>query len=166
MKLEKQVTSLKLSKKLKELGVKQESLWMWCIPEGGQDQDRFLSCVEDNTFCDQETCSFNHDYISAFTVAELGEMLPDYIKDIGNLDIGKNYTDHINMKKKLVKHRTWHISYWTWTTSFTSKHEDLYLKQIANPKIPLIHAKTEANARAKMLVYLRENKLISYLEGN
>ena len=165
MKIENQVSSLKLSKRLKELGVKQESVWAWkvvveywgakpktkLVNEGGTDNEKIVNGKE---------LHYSEKYYSAFTVVELGEKLPDYIKDIGNLDIGKNHTDHMSMNKKLVKHRTWHISYWTWETSFTRKHKDMYLKQIANPKIPLIHAKTEANARAKMLVYLLENGLI------
>jgi len=148
MKLKDQVCSLELAKKLKKLGVEQESLFNW---------------VNEKLTFEQPSKEFkvaSTSWYSAFTVAELGEKLPDYIKDFGNLDIGKNYTDHVTMKKKLAKHRTWHISYWTWGDFHTPKHKDLYFKQISNPEIPLIHAKTEANARAKCLIYLIENKLI------
>jgi hypothetical protein len=71
MKIEQQVVSLKLAKKLKELGVEQESIWWWCKTGGG--------------FSVEETWSpFAYTYdaikpqgsISAYTVAELGEMLP------------------------------------------------------------------------------------------
>lgn len=67
MKLEDQVISLELAKKLKELGVKQESLFVWyvklVIPV-----IIYLPTVARNKE-DDETAS-------AFTVAELGEMLP------------------------------------------------------------------------------------------
>lgn len=88
MKLEDQVTSLELSKRLKELGVKQESL-LWWIEWG-----------DDIEVCDEEYIEFHEksDYprvvfchtckpelgvppksniVSAFTASELGEMLPD-----------------------------------------------------------------------------------------
>src|ERR1700689_4384174 len=66
MKLESQVCSLELSKRLKELGFKQESLFYWYNTKG---DERFYGIAYTkgsklkNTF-------------SAFTVAELGEMLP------------------------------------------------------------------------------------------
>src|SRR5437016_1173186 len=68
MKIEEQVTSLDLSKKLKELGVKQESAFYW----------------EDSVFTDgmqlkskeRATLKGSHEIYSAFTVAELGETLP------------------------------------------------------------------------------------------
>ena len=63
MKLEHQLSSLEPSKKLKELGVKQESLFWWYDGELEYHSD---SQPSKSTF---EQCS-------AFTVAELGEMLP------------------------------------------------------------------------------------------
>lgn len=63
MNLESQVCSLELAKRLKELGVKQESLFYWIIDAIG-------------TRYDLQTGS--NSFWSAFTVAELGEMLPYY----------------------------------------------------------------------------------------
>jgi hypothetical protein len=61
MELEKQICSLELAKKLKELGVKQDSLFWWVNGRGRMELH------------DKHTDS---DSVSAFTVAELGEMLP------------------------------------------------------------------------------------------
>lgn len=71
MKLEQQVTSLELSKRLKELGVKQESLFTWLTyivgnrePEllyGTLKKSRYLSNVQG---------------YAAYTCSELGEILP------------------------------------------------------------------------------------------
>lgn len=66
MTLEEQVCSLELAKKLKELGVKQESLCYWLIPDSG-----FERLVLAEALLAEGT-----DGYSAFTVAELGEMLP------------------------------------------------------------------------------------------
>lgn len=63
MQLEDQVTSLKPSKKLKDLIVEQNSIWAWLKREDGS---YGLGGVE----CNPE------DY-GAFTVAELGELLQD-----------------------------------------------------------------------------------------
>ncbi len=62
MKVEDQVCSLELAKRLKELGTKQESLFYWNV-QGTLEyaQKDFIGYTTD---------------ISAFTVAELGEMLP------------------------------------------------------------------------------------------
>ena len=67
MKLQNQVTSLELSKKLKELGVKQESLFYWQMLPNGE------------FFLRAGTATFNGCKIiaSAFSVAEIGEMLPN-----------------------------------------------------------------------------------------
>ena len=83
MKLEDQVVGLELAKKLKELGVKQESLF-WYNPD-----DSITSCASNE-------CPFDGSY-STFTVAELGEMLPEEyttIKKAGykfNYEAGDNY---------------------------------------------------------------------------
>jgi hypothetical protein len=66
--LEKQVVNLELSKRLKKLGVRQESLFDWGKYAYGDE----IKVVP--TFGYQE---HPYSYIcSAFTVAELGEMLP------------------------------------------------------------------------------------------
>lgn len=66
MNLEEQVCSLELAKRLKELGVKQESLFYW-HNDSGKDYP---------AYGDPSLCLCPYDSISAFTVAELGEMLP------------------------------------------------------------------------------------------
>lgn len=66
MKLEEQVTSLELSKKLKELGVKQESLFFWSFYDDGNSKDN-----PGIAFVDNCNLSFMEDLVSAFTVAEL-----------------------------------------------------------------------------------------------
>src|SRR4051812_36893725 len=71
MKLEQQVCSLELAKRLKELGVKQESLYYWNI--------RHIWIVL-KAIGEPYITRKPEDYASAFTVAELGEMLPSEIE--------------------------------------------------------------------------------------
>lgn len=83
MKLENQVCSLELSKKLKELGVKQLSVFYWNIEE-----NKVLFYPEKKLI----NLLYN---ISAFTVAELGEMLPDYVElsKVQNIHLATVYSD-------------------------------------------------------------------------
>jgi hypothetical protein len=71
MKLEQQVTSLEISKRLKELGVKQESLFDWVDID---DNEYLLMGRKQKEFDEMDTGG-KYECISAFTVAELGEML-------------------------------------------------------------------------------------------
>jgi len=68
MNYENQVVSLELSKRLKDLGFKQESLWWWIIRAEGNP----IIVGKDKRY----TTTFISSSYSAFTVAELGEMLP------------------------------------------------------------------------------------------
>ena len=145
MKLEDQVVSLELSKKLKTLGVKQESLFSWIY-----DPDTGVP-----TLIDRWSKDGMFFIASAFTVAELGKMLPDYTQKLGNLEIGKCDTDHMTMEVK--EKRWWNVSYWTWGNKNT-KSGDIYLEKVSKH---LQQANTEANARAKMLIYLLENDLFN-----
>ena len=70
MKLEDQVVSLDLAKKLKELGVRQESIFYWRILQ----YDKSISLVY-GRMGSPGIC----EWVSAFTVAELGEMLPPFV---------------------------------------------------------------------------------------
>jgi hypothetical protein len=109
MKLENQVCSLDLAKRLKELGVKLESLFWWRWFEGTNDFE-----LANSQYLPED--------ISAFTVAELGER----IMTSEDLDL------------------PWYGNgVWFWSTPSGGSFE-----------------KTEADARAKMLCYLVESKLM------
>jgi hypothetical protein len=123
MKLENQVTNLELSKKLKELGVKQESLFWWV---GSKNDEWFvMSLRSDEKDLMVGGKEGRKEGYSAFTVAELGEMLP---KQFGTT---KDHQDR-------------------WYVYNRIGYEEQY-------------ADTEANARAKMLIYLIENKLMQHV---
>jgi hypothetical protein len=78
--LEKQVVSLELAKRLKELGVKQESLFFWMSIKDDDGKDCWaVKYGPLETFYGIPV----DENISAFTVAELGEMLPYCIEKNG-----------------------------------------------------------------------------------
>lgn len=121
MKLEQQVVSLELAQKLKELGVKQESYFMW----NNFDREEWLIDLESKLremSLTPRVGAIIGDFASAFTVAELGEMLPKNVQFPTPQREGKG---------------------WCWRNEEGNHFVD-----------------TEADARAKMLVYLLENGLI------
>lgn len=110
MKLEDQVCSLELAKRLKELGLKQDSYFWWDLSIPGFVRVHFKPCSEND--------------ISAFSVAELGEMLP------------------LEYKTQRSREKWWHgIDNTDASMGYTVSG-------------------TEADARAKTLIYLIENKLV------
>lgn len=138
MKLEQQVTSVELSKRLKELGVKQESLFYWSSKIKHENTGDGFKRVDDvwnleaNGFVyptGREHC------LSAFTVAELGEMLPDNFCDILN--------PYWLTCEKVGK----------WEIGYVNAHNQIHSAQS-------FEADTEADARAKTLIYLIENNLV------
>lgn len=133
MELEKQVVSLELAKRLKELGVKQESFFQWEV-SGSRSYIRWNQYAKCG--CEFMTTANLKFRYSAFTVAELGEMLP---RQIGRT----HWTEHIRGK----------VSGWV---SFLR-----YVEYEKTWDIESFEADTEADARAKMLIYLLENKLIT-----
>jgi len=171
MKLENQVTSLELSKKLKELGVKQESLFYWesyYLPITTSRHNTLISSkdigakepVERRGFLVSKLIRY-----SAFTVAELGEMLPASLKmkmkewrELNLLpkqkirkydgDNNKMYFQLI-MSKSEYKKTPWSFYYM----------EDITHGACINNSSENT-ANTEANARAKMVIYLKENNLL------
>ena len=148
MKLEQQVCSLELSQKLKALGVPQKSLFYWHI------EQRLVSGVEyatremaldagDPSLEDSMVQEAQVDYYpvvyfgkseeavvecSAFTVAELGEML----------------SVRPNPVFSFKDNQGWNCS--------DGKIENLEDLKVAH---------TEADARAKMLIYLIEQELVN-----
>lgn len=142
MELTKQVTSLELSKRLKELGVKQESLFYW-INTGELPYEDYMVTDTDNahdTHGGTESWVDDEATISAFTVAELGEMLPNRLE--GNHPLWY-LTVHCNDNYYAVTYETFN--------GVISEQFDA-------------RDKNEANARAKMLIYLLENELLKVLK--
>lgn len=152
MKLEQQVCSLELAKKLKELGVKQESLFWWGMyKQSNQFYGDFKVCTELHT-ADKVNYSFEY---SAFTVAELGEMLPATIGEKTWL----NYTKSLNGWSGTCET----ISYNKW------EDKGNYLEPVRICEFSIVpHSKneksekSEADIRAEMLIYLIENKLMKF----
>lgn len=141
MKLENQVTNLELSKKLKGLGVKQESLFYWMFSAFSK-PERQIIYYEDKVQLEKDFVSNRYDLTSAFTVAELGEMLPEEIEDPKT-----KYIFGLHLNK--VESKNWEVWYeYRW-----NDEERLIGEQV-------FYSDTEANARAKMLIYLIENKLV------
>lgn len=70
MKLEDQVTSIEISKRLKELGIKQEGVFSWALVVTKHGENWGLNLT------DLVYVIPPKEVYSAFTVAELGELLP------------------------------------------------------------------------------------------
>jgi len=173
MKIQQQVTNLELSKRMKELGVKQESLFYWVKGEmiygyegewSIKESDKWFIfdhevgkkkwedyCFEvdggDIGTTDEEYLKWDkrvkkakkkmREFIyPAYTVAELGELLPSGIKGDNG---GKAY---LNLDK--LENGDWEISY-----------SEPIERCTVNPfKGSLV------NAMAQMLIYLKENNLL------
>jgi len=79
MELSKQVTSLELSKKLKELGVKQESLFIWSVPKPENARTNIdevkLRDMQPEIYMRGNSWGECFGEVAAYTIAELGEML-------------------------------------------------------------------------------------------
>jgi len=140
MKLKDQVVSLELSKKIKELGFKHESSFYWADNEDGQwvlcfnfDGENDPIVTVDRELDGDEDGDFYH----AYTVAELGEMLPNFIEKKESTHLFRNLKIY-KQKHEILKEMFWFVRYGC-----------IYR-----------NAKTEVNARAKMLIYLKENNLI------
>jgi len=114
MNIEKQVVSLELAKKMKELGFPQESLFWWQLEASDFAPNHEKVVLKEHR---------NKIFVShpAYTVAELSEILPPY------------YASH--------------------------KEDNLY-RCFGGERIHSETADTEADARAKTLIYLKENNLL------
>ena len=121
--IQKGVTNLELSKRLRELGVPQDSLFWWVKVSGFAGHRLFWQA--DIGSIDGKIV----EKYSALTPAELGRRLPEHTKSWYILGLKK------------------------WVCEKWLGKEGGYAFEKAN---------TEANARAKMLIYLIGNKLIEF----
>lgn len=129
----KYVTSLELSKQLRDAGILQESEWYWnqrargWVLETKKDLERAYRIEEmiEKVFV-----------ISAFHVGELGEMLPKRIIEE-------------------TKHPVWYLTCYLNEKVFSVAYET-FLGKIGIQQ----YDNTEAEARGLMLLYLKQNNLI------
>ena len=102
MKIEEQVVSLELAKRLKELGVKQEILFAWRYTKGRGNNSVIATHAvpEPNDFWD---------HYNAYNVAELGKMLPVFTSAKGTKWFHVQWYDPYLpavMRDDIAKHRT------------------------------------------------------------
>jgi hypothetical protein len=147
VKIDEQVCSVELAKRLRDLGAKQDSYFSWYQDVGGYWTLGDPAEVMNNAVDIGRTTAPQFNSASAFTVAELGEMLPAGVFEISR----------INQKEDRA--HPFHVKY--------DDNDEL------GPTIYTIECgrfrareKTEADARAKMLTYLLENGIISASELN
>lgn len=133
MKLENQVCSLELAQKLKSLGVKQESLFCWQYFE--PTPAKYHDPEYRLKFCEHKPDKETYwEHVSAFTCSELGDMLP--------------------MEYMSIKYGG---DRW-----FGVKQGALWEFEMIKYPDPIV-SNLEADCRAKILIYLLENKLINNL---
>ena len=133
MELQQQVTNLELSKRMKELGFKQKSFARWEVyTDPNTNRKKKLIVLQGgHTF---------GDVYSAYTVSELGEMLPMYLK---------------------IKEEFWDLIMIKAFPEYGVRYENSnHIEYIGAEGGAGILDKSEANARAKMLIYLKENNLL------
>jgi len=162
MNLEQQVVSLDLAKRLKELGVKQISLYHWFFYDTNPfTDDRWIITTVDE---DEQLVFDINTYIAAFTVAELGELLPKAIQIKTEEEEKKifSYFRFVTGRSLIFEedkpYEVWSVNYICDTTNqFRNWLFDTLLTKA-------IYDKNEANCRAKMLIYLIEKELIKVNE--
>ena len=158
MSIESHVTSLELSQRLTELGVKQESYFYWCLPNensnGGlpvnyqlADKDRL-----------EKSCFWPKEKISAFTVSEHLDALPHRI----TLPYGEPYNSFRLRMEKGIWIKTGNIDNFTefYSVNYYGDTTSQEIDWLFSPLTQNQCHENPANALAMMRIYLLENKLI------
>lgn len=134
MNIENQCISLEIAKRLKELGVKQDSLFYYLNIDG---EGIYYIYYDDYLPEDYE---YEGDPISAFTASELLELLPKYIKQ-GNFEFYYTQMPSKHLDEWIIFYRN---SFVSWNNFDGEDQSD----------------KSIANCMGKMLIYLIEKGLI------
>lgn len=142
MNLSEQVVSLELAKRLKELGVKQEDAIFYhahgaVLGAPVRSRESLQENWDEGTWAEWLKEVNGGEVYAAFTVAELGEMLPSFIP--------QGFKGQYDLLCEKDSGTTWRVAY------IRAEQRNLHEE----------YADTEADARAAMLIYLIENKLIT-----
>ena len=149
---EKEVASLELSKKLKELGFPQKELgWFWCLRKDSEFYDLFFTMDKMYFYKPKQYEEFfifeyHHlqDYIKAPTCSEMDKWLPLYLKKDAEKGIAFNVEVYGLRLYRTYDNKGWCITYGTLGRC----------------------AFTLPNAFAEMLICLVENGYIIFNQGD
>lgn len=138
--LEQKVTSLALSRQLYEAGIVVESEFWWAV-------DEFETKLVDKDHINKHATT--RKYYPAPLSSELGELLPVYAQFEK-----ESLPFQIRIEKGIrdVDTDEWEVLYWRYSKTLVSEPE--YQER------GRVFADTEANARAKMLLFLKEKGLL------
>lgn len=142
MTIEQQVCTLNQAKRLKELGVSQCALLSHVFYIKGDDLNQTGFVTTEKFKSTDQTILRNLQWISAFNVAELGAMLPDWYYSV------RNAMGEYGVSSTLDYH-------------LIQVH-----KQDNTDEFLLNGCKNEAGARAYLLIHLLENNLMTIEEVN
>jgi len=173
MKIEDQVISLNLAKRMKELGIEQRSMWYWIADRDqnwdlsfcgeikecphillSADPDEHKGDCEHDGECtrwltDFWNCEYLHLY-SAFTVAEVAEILPEVIVTEDDnffiIDGKRHNTLCITKNRFRDKGDVWSVLYYE---EGTCDYPPNTVKEVTSCKL--------SDALAKMVIWLKEN---------
>ncbi len=138
------VCNLKLAKELKKLGIKQKSLFYWF--KTADTKEWKIAYLEDCLHWDKS------DLFSAFTCAELGEILPDQVISLTDKEGYWNINQgiiYMNQKRQYF-------------IELEGDDSEKIHKRYGKKAGSFIESR-EVNARAKMIIYLIENQLTDEL---
>ena len=139
MQLEQQVVSLELAKRLKELGFEQNGVFGYY-----KKNDEIVVAMNPEIDIWYDGQDIGELICSAYTVAELGEKLPKRIRFNGKTGKLLKYSQGVHL-------------------FFSDDGSRCYVNYTGGARMYDNHATlgdTEANARAEMLIYLKENNII------
>ena len=142
MKIQHQVSNLKLSKKLRDLGVPQESIFFWIDYQDNRGSRLAI---------DEWREAKKHPTYSAYTTSELGVLLPEKVVIDNN-----NYI--IEQPIKYKNKRVVQLVCYLYVGEKMAENKAQECKLIFGKSI---EADNEPNARAKMLIYCIKNNLIN-----
>ena len=141
MKLKELVSSLKPSKELRELGIRQDSFYYWVRKEGSKTYQLFDRGIAGGI-------SFFEEMYSAYTFPELLEVLPDKLTSIisKTYSVEKDYYIHILKTKK--------------SSGFVLPDYFVGYKTLDDRYLHSERADTIVDAGAKMVIYLIKEGLL------
>jgi len=150
MKKEDQLVSLELSKKIDKLKFNQDSNFYWQkLIKGKSAKWELVSDMDGKALKNALIKNYVEKQYRAYSAVELGEILPFNIEGIKSKPLGGyGFSQHIYTPNGIKK---WGVSYCDFKGELINSKDDSSTEFIEI---------SEADARAKLIIYLKENNLI------